>query len=165
MLPFCKSYLWTCWFFNLLYFLICYIYLHFDKKKKKASSDSAYNGATHVVQFAAVRLQWDFSLLPSKFRVVLLFIFSFNCGPPLLIGLYLFWIFFWIFFLSILSLFIWFCLIFYIKYGIHSFDCCFSILFLICFFFQFYPSTFYFIYLFYPIFIVILLIALFFIIF
>jgi hypothetical protein len=143
-------------FFDLLYILI------FWYKKKKASSDSAYNGAMHVVQFAAVRLQWDFSLLPSKFRVVLLFIFSFNCGPPLLIGLYLFWIFFWIFFLSILSLFIWFCLIFYIKYGIHSFDCCFSILFLICFFFFNFIPQFYFIYLFYPIFIVILLIALFF---
>jgi hypothetical protein len=126
--------LYIFWFAIYTYILI--------KKKKKASSDSAYNGATHVVQFAVVRLQWDFSLLPSKFRVVLLFIFSFNCGPPLLIGLYLFCLFFWIFFLSILSLSIWFYLIFYIKYGIHSFDCCFSILFLICFFFNFIPQRF-----------------------
>jgi hypothetical protein len=104
LLLFCKSCLWTCWFSSLVYFFDMLYILTFWYKKKKASSDSAYNRATHVVQFATVRWQWDFSLLPSKFRVVLLFIFSFNCGPPLLIGLYLFCIF-CIFFLSILSLF------------------------------------------------------------
>jgi len=130
-----------------------------DKKgpstmSSKPSRDNAIDVEVQIVQFMVVRCWWNsphiFSLLflkyklcQSKFRVVLLFIFSFNCG--LLSFVWSIFVFDTFVFL-VLSISIWFYLIFILNTILIRLNIVFFILFLI--FFKFCLSTFYFTYFF-----------------